>query len=119
MYRPIEIIGDTAGWIHDKGMSLWHKTDNIRGTIGQVAMGTGGGLLIVGTCASNPAGWVIGTGAVLFEVGAILTISDLDVWGTAEGVVKPIEQLQKEREQLIDELFGDEGKRVVDKKCSH
>jgi len=39
-------IGDTAGWIHDKGMSLWHKTDNIRGPVGTVMAGTGGTLVV-------------------------------------------------------------------------
>jgi len=101
-------IGDAAGWVHDEAMGLWHKTDGIRAPVGTVMTVTGGMLVGVAAAASGPPGWVVGTGLVLTEVGGILMISDLDVWGTAEKVVKPIEELQREREKMIDELFDDE-----------
>jgi len=48
----------------------------------------------------------------LAEVGGILFVSDLDVWGTAEKVVRPVEQQRRNREQIIKEIeeFGYGGK---------
>jgi len=110
-YRPwwadyLEAIGAGAGWVYD----TFHKTNNIREPVGTTVGATGGGLLVVVACSSNPAGWVVVTGAVMLEVGGILVISDLDVWGTAEKVISPIDKRQREREKLMVELFGDEGK---------
>ena len=102
----VETTGDIAGWIYDQGMSVWDTTTGIRGPVGAVTFGTGTSLLAVGCLASNPPGWVVGAGLVLAEVGVILTVSDLDVWGTAENIVEPLEREGPPvRNRLIDDLL--------------
>jgi len=90
-------------------MALWHKTDCIRGPAGEVLTATGTGLLVCAACASNPPGWVIGTGAVLAEAGIILQVSDLDVWGLGNKVVAPMRRKEREREEQMEEILRDIG----------
>lgn len=97
---PVLIVGETAGAIYD----AYHATDNMRGPAGVVVGGVGG-LVFTAGLASNPAGWAVGTGIVMLEVGSILIISDLDIWGTANKAVQTIKDLQEQREAIIERII--------------
>jgi len=83
--------------------SVWSGVKIVGGAVGTIV---GGALIVAGTIGSSPV-WVAGIGLAVFVGGAWVAISEIvDIFDTADKIVKPIRKPVKRRNRAVDNAIN-------------